>query len=129
MTRATLDYRQRRPSAHAVGAYDASTPTVGYYRFKMTAGGHPVGVEILFGPPRDPVTGEVLDRGWRWQARVNGADVDLDRVWPGCGREPITKAEHDYFASVQAWAVENAPMSPQADPKRKIDLLTAPLPF
>jgi hypothetical protein len=129
VTRAALDYRERRASAHAVGGYEAETPTAGYYRMKLVSGGHPVGVWIFYGPPRDPVTGQDLDRSWRWQARVNGEDVDLSRVWPQCGREPITQVEHDYLASLQAWAAEHAPSSPAADPRRKIDLLSSPMPF
>lgn len=104
-------------------------PTAGYYRHRMVKGGHPVGVEIFHGPPFDPVTGEELDRSHRWQARVNGQLVELDTVWPRCGGEPITEAEYRYLTDLAAWARENAPASPQANPRQRVDLLTAPMPF
>jgi hypothetical protein len=129
VSRPSIDYRQRRASAHAIAGYDASIPNAGWYRYKLRAGGHPVAVRIWFGAPHDPVTGEELDRGWRWQATANGEPIDLDRVWPSCGRDPITECEGRYLAGLQAWATEHAPASPAADPNRRIDLLTAPMPF
>jgi hypothetical protein len=115
-------------AAPAVG-FRVEEPTAGFYRYRMVKGGHPVGVRIWFGPPLDPVTGEELDRGHRWQATVNRVLTDLDRVWPGCGREPIDRAEHDHLCALQAWAIENAPDAPQADPRRPINMMTAPLPL
>jgi hypothetical protein len=98
---------------------------------RLVHGGHPVAIEIFYGPPRDPDTGEVMDRGWRYQATANGQPIDLDFVWPRAGREPITAAEAAYLADLQTWARKNAPNSPQADPRKKIDLLdsSTPLPF
>lgn len=104
-------------------------PQAGYYRMSLRKGGHPVGIRIWFGQPLDPVTGEPLDRSLRWQATANRRPVDLDRVWPQCLREPISKTDHDYLAAMQDWAERNAPDAPQADPTRRIDLNAAPLPF
>jgi hypothetical protein len=115
-------------AALAVG-FRVEEPTTGFYRFRMVRGGHPVGIHIWFGPPHDPDTGEEMDRGHRWQATMNNKLIDLDRVWPNCGREPITQAEHDHLCALQAWAIKNAPDAPQADPRRPIDLLTAPMPL
>lgn len=104
-------------------------PAAGFYRMHMVRGGHPVGIHIWFGQPLDPVTRQPLDRSLRWQATANGRDIDLERVWPQCLRDPIDRAEHDYLASLQDWAERNAPDSPQADSRRRIDPLTAPTPF
>jgi hypothetical protein len=104
-------------------------PVAGFYRFRFRSGAHPVGVRIWHGPPLDPMTGEEMDRSWRWQATANRRPVDLDRVWPRCAKEPIDEREHDYLAGVQDWAERHAPDSAQADPRRKINLLTSLLPF
>ena len=128
MTRSSTPYAERR-EYRAFEGYDVQEPTAGHYKTRLRTGAHVVGVKIWHGAPLDPVTGEELDRGHRWQALANGAPIEVDRVWPECGRQPITEAEYQYFTGLQAWARQNAPSSPQADPTRKIDLLTAPLPL
>lgn len=131
MSRARSVYADAAPVTAAAAGYSADVPTAGWYRFRLVSGGHPVAVKIWHGPPHDPDTGEELDRGWRWQAQANGEPIDLDRVWPGCAREPIPAAEAEYLLGVAVWARENAPDSPQANPRKKIDLLDSatPLPF
>lgn len=104
-------------------------PVAGYYRMKLRRGGMYVAVRIWHGPPHDPVTGEELDRSWRFQATINGEPAELDRVWPSCAGEPITEAEAAYLTNLQAWGREHAPDSPQANPHRKVDLLSAPISF
>ncbi len=129
MTRAALRYAAPQPAKPMSVGFDAATPTPGFYRYRLVRGGHPVGVRIFYGAPRDPVTGEEMDRSWRWQATANNAPIDLERVWPMCGREPIDEAEHDYLAARQAWAAQHAPDAPEADPRRPIDLLSCALPI
>lgn len=128
MTRAPLTYNERRDYSPSTG-FAVETPTAGHYRYKLVAGGHPVAICIWHGAPLDPVTGEELDRSHRWQATANGDPIDLDRCWPACGREPISPQEADYLTKLSRWARENAPDSPAADPRKKIDLITAPLPL
>lgn len=99
----------------------------GYYRTRLVGGGVKVGIFIWYGPPFDPVSGEEMDRSHRWQAHCNGHYIDIDRVWPACAGDPIDRAEYVYLTSLQAWGKEHAPQSPQANPNRKIDLLTAPI--
>lgn len=115
----------------AYSGQDISTPTAGFFRHRLRSGSVDVGVRIWNGPPADPVTGELLDRSWRWQALVNGEPIDFDRVWPGCAGDPITEAEYRRFCARQDWARKQAPDSAYAQPSRKIDLLspTHPLPF
>lgn len=88
-----------------------------------------VGIRLWHGPPHDPVTGEELDRSWRWQAHANGELIDLDRVWPQCALNPISEAEYQQYCRMQQWARENVPDTAHADPRRKSNPLTDPLPL
>lgn len=131
MTRAHLSYSnpETRAGDTATGL-SVETPVAGYYRMRLRSGSVLVGVRIWHGPPADPVTGTVLDRSWRWQAEVNGEYFDdFDRVWPVCARGPITEAEYQQYCRMQHWARENAPDTAHADPRRKRNLLTDPLPI
>lgn len=132
MNRPRIDYAAGGEGGAVVAGYDATTPTAGFYKMKLRSGGHPVGVRVWFGAPLDPALlpeKVELDRGHRWQALANDRAIDLDRVWPRCGFEPIDEAEYRYLAGLQSWAEANAPDSPQANPHRRIDPLTSPLLF
>lgn len=129
MTRIRLDYGTRRALKPRYNGHDPDTPIAGFYQMKLRSGGVMVGVRIWHGPPLDPLTGEELDRSWRWQASINGRPAELDDVWPKCAAEPIDEQEHAYLTERQRWAEAHAPESPQANPKQRVDLLTAPLPF
>lgn len=107
----------------------ADEPHTGFYQIRMVRGGIFVPVKVWFGPPADPDTGELLDRSWRWQALRNGDLVDVNLVWPFCARFPIDQNEYDYLLARKAWAEQNAPDTPEAQPKMKIDLLNCELPF
>lgn len=129
--RAPATYRAPHPTAAPASGFSVETPTAGWYRYHLVKGGSPVAIKVWFGPPHDPVTGEELDRSYRWQASCNGELIDLSQVWPMCGRDPIDEAEARYLIGLQAWARQHAPNSPQADPRKKIDLLdpSTPLTF
>lgn len=128
----------QRYDAHAVravavsGAQDVSKPEAGFFRVKLSSRSVAVGVRIHYGPPLDPVTGEELDRSWRWQAEVNGEPYgDFDRVWPACAGEPISEQRYREYCERQRWARENAPNSSHAEPGRPHDPLSTDtlLPF
>ena len=110
---------------------DVSTPVAGYFRHRLRGGSIAGGVRIWFGPPHDPVTGEELDRSWRWQATFNGEPVELDQVWPVCAGDPISEADHAAYVRRAAWAKTNAPNSAFARPGKRWDPLSSdnPLPF
>lgn len=127
MVRARLDYSQRS-EFRAVG-FDPDEPIAGYYRMRLRSGAAFCGIRIWHGAPLDPVTGEEMDRGHRWQAQANGAPIDLERVWPKCAADPVDAAEYRHLCSVQDWARDNAPASPLANPHRKVDPLTSPILF
>jgi len=130
MTRSPSLYRDGGAGTAPAGSYEADTPRSGFYRFRFVAGAHPVGVEMRFGPPLDPDTGEEMDRSPRWMCFVNGIYFDeIERVWPQCGGDPISQADHDHLKALQVWGEVNDPKGAQANPRRRVDLLTAALPF
>lgn len=129
MTRAHMDYSAPASAVTPGVGFDPDLPIAGLYKMRLRSGGMPVGIRIWFGQPKDPVTGELMDRSLRWQAEANGRAIDLDRAWPRCADQPIDAKEHAYLTSLQSWGEEQAPDSPQADPTRRVDFLTAPIPL
>jgi hypothetical protein len=127
---AYADMAAARPQRTFAG-HDVSRPVEGHFRFKLVSGSVYGGVRIWYGAPHDPVTGEELDRSWRWQATFDGEPVDLDRVWPACLDDPISEEEHANYLRRRQWARQHAPDSAYAERGRKIDLLSIdnPLPF
>ena len=117
------------PTGKIFEGFDAETPAAGFYAISLRSGAVKVGVRIWHGPPRDPHTGDIMDRHWRWQATANGEYIDLERVWPQCARSPISEAEHDHLCRLQAWGREHDPDGALADPTKPIDPLTAPVTF
>lgn len=114
-----------------VHGIDVTRPAEGHYRTKLRGQGVYVGIRIWYGPPLDPVTGEELDRSWRWQAQANGEFVELEDVWPVCAGNPITEQEYRSYCNRQRWAREHVPESAYAEPRRRLDLFDAnnPLQF
>ncbi len=132
MSRDGTPYATRRewkaPEGYGI---DASEPVAGFYRYRLRSDGVRGGVKIWYGPPFDPVTGEELDRSWRFQASFNGQPVDLERVWPNCAGDPITEADYRRYVARLQWAEQHAPESAYADGRKRHDPLSpdAPLPF
>ena len=68
-----------------------SDPMPGFFTVTTVRGGPSVPARIAHGPPRDPETGEPLDRSWVWSVFINGdlaaepsidpAAAGVDRVW------------------------------------------------
>ena len=104
-------------------------PIAGFYKSRQVRNGPFVPVRIWFGPSRDPITGELLDRSPCWHAEQRGVEIELARVWPWCARNPIDEREYNYMIGVTAWADEHAPDAPEASPGKPLDLLNAKLPF
>lgn len=120
-----------RQQAPARAGQDVSQPVAGFFHFKLGGGSVAGGVRIWFGPPHDPVTGEELDRSWRWQAHFNGEPVDFDRVWPSCTGQPIAETDYNRLCARAEWARQHAPDSAFAERGRRYDPLDSrqPLPF
>ena len=67
-------------------------PVPGIYKRRLVKDGPWVPAKVWFGPPRDPDTGELLDRAHRLQCLVAGEPVDPWQVWP---LHPVDQAEYD----------------------------------
>lgn len=129
MSRAHIDYASTGRPIQDFEGFDEGTPEAGFYKMSLRSGGVLVGVRIWHGAPLDPLTGDELDRGWRWQAEVNGTYIEVDLVWPRCAGRFISEAEYQHLCGVQSWAKENAPATAFANPMRKVDPLASVLPF
>lgn len=129
MTRHNTIYGEQRATRQFEGV-DVSEPVAGFYEGKVRANGVVAGIRIWHGPPADPVTGEELDRSYRWQAEVNGLPIDFDRVWPKCAAKPVTLERYRLHCAKTQWAKEHKPDSAYADPRTKdISALSEPTPF
>lgn len=131
MTRTPLSYADARHDGRRFAGADVSTPVAGYYRGRLVSGGVIGGIRIWHGPPKDPVTGEELDRSYRWQAEFDGDYVEFDRVWPQCAGSPIDERTYRELVARREWSRKNAPNSAHAVPTRRYDPLSAdnPMPF
>lgn len=131
--RISTPYADREVRAvHVEGEVDVSTPVAGWFRMRIGAGTVAIGIHVFNGPPRDPITGEELDRSWRWQAIADDGELlEWDRIWPACAKHPITETEFKTRQGRRVWAEQAAPDSAYADRRRKYDPLSSstPLPF
>jgi hypothetical protein len=117
----------RAASAHSMAPIDPDWPTPGCYRTRLAKGAPDSAVRIWLGPSIDPATGEeVQERSFHWQCSVNGQRVPLDTVWPGCAREPITADEYRRLLERNLTLDEESPFY---NPRRPVDLASAPPPF
>jgi hypothetical protein len=67
-----------------------------------------------------------LDRSPRFEARLDGQRVDLDRVWTARSLRPVSRAEFEFRSGpLRRWAREN-PSAPEARPHRPVDLGAIP---
>lgn len=128
MTRAHLTYGANR-EARRFDGIDVTEPVAGFYRGKLVSGGVRGGIHLWYGPPHDPVTGEELDRSWRWQAHFDGEPVAFDRVWPQCAGDPITETEYRRYVARTRWAQEHAPTTAYAQRGMRLDPLDPATPL
>jgi hypothetical protein len=116
---------ERRPAP--THFFDPEVPQPGCYRVNLRKGAHDSAVRIWLGHPVDEATGEeMLERPFMWQCTINGQREPLERFWPGCARDPITREEHDRLVERNRTMDE---ASPFYDPIRPINLGSAPPPF
>ena len=67
-----------------------------------------------------------LDRSRRYEARLDGKRVDLDRVWTARSLRPVSRAEFEFRnGPLRRWVREN-PSAPEARPYRTVDLTAIP---
>lgn len=103
---------------------------VGYWAMKLVKDGKEVGCCIQWEQtafePGDP--SNRMDRSPVLTARKDGEICRLDDVWLGRGRV-ISEADYRYMVELAAWARENDPNSPEANPRRRIDIAALAMPF
>ena len=102
-------------------------PRAGTYYMRRVKNGPKLAVVIWHGPPRDPLTGELLDRSHRWQAHVNGEEADPWAIWSRC--RPIERPEYLYLLARHEYALQHDPSLPEAAPKSAVNLKTMKPPF
>ena len=101
----------------------------GTYKLRLVKGGPFVAAELCYGPPCDPITGEELDRSWRWSVLLNGESytpddprLSDDMVWRVAASRMTTRADHNHMVRVARWCGGSAPGLPEANPRRSVDL-------
>lgn len=132
-----------RSARHQQPARTLSDPRPGFFRVREVAGGPWMPARIFRPCPLEmPV-----DAPWQWldrwpplQADIDGRPVSIDRVWTW-GEPILAHRRHYELCSPQAldewmyltlaaaWERRHAPEGPLANPRRRVDFSTAPLPF
>lgn len=81
-------------------------------------------IQIRYGPPLDPIDGEPMDRGPRWEYAVNGRVVEVLREPMPCWStgKPITEAYARYLLADRDWLKQHATLD-------RPTLASAPAPF
>lgn len=120
-------------SARAGFVYAHEAP--GLYAVRMRKGAVEVACKVAYGPARDPLTGEVLDRSFMWSIWINKpSTAEPDYCSPAVrpymliGR-PINEGDYRHMLAVSDWARDYAPASPEANPRRPVEIAAIPLPF
>ena len=119
--------------------------TARYYAVTMTKGGVRVPLKVWHGHPIDPDTGETLtERPAIWRGIRDGEPCDMyPRNGGGCiieyGNGPdqppiimgeeIDEDEYEYLTQLNAYKRAYEPNSPEANPRKAVDLLTTPIPW
>lgn len=104
-----------------------SAPQPGFFKLRLVKGGPWVPARIFEIPAVDPITSETLDRPQMLNAEIDGAPVDVDRVW--LFGYPIDQKEFDFLSATSRWARDFAPDEPAAKPREKMDPLKTPVRF
>jgi hypothetical protein len=67
-----------------------------------------------------------LDRSPRYEARIDGKRVAIDRVWTARSLRRVSRAEFEFrIGPLRRWARHN-PGAPEATPQRPVDLDAIP---
>ena len=101
-------------------------PQAGYYKRRLVKGGPFVPVEFWTVRQYDDA-GDLTD-DVKTMCSVDGWVVDAVDNWTYCAAQPIPKAEFDYLTKVSAYAKLNDRREPLANPRKRIDPLSFPLP-
>lgn len=115
---------------------DPDRPEPGCFMFRPGKDAPRLPTRVLHGPPKDPVTGETLDRSWRWLVLVAGLQHREPNVCPiraGAMQvwlygQRITREQHDRALAEYRRRLQQ-PGSGVGDHTRRIDLFNEPPPF
>lgn len=122
--------------AEIINPLDGSPGVPGFYRTRLVKDGPFVPVALRHEPPRDPDTGEPMDRSYLWsleiagelvadpspcQQRAFGRYVTNSNGW-GLTGEVIDQELYEYMLRVREWAIANDPTAPEANPRQSVDL-------
>lgn len=101
-------------------------PQCGFYRRRLVKGGPWVPARVWIDQKLDgdgELTADERMRCWVDNAERNPVDE-----WLYICDQPITEPEFRFMCATATWAEENAPNEPAANPTKKVDWLTVPLP-
>lgn len=100
-------------------------PAPGFFKVRLHRRGIWCPARIwLDDDPRDPLTGESIDRAHKLMAEIDGKPADPMQVWHW--GKPIHVTEYNYMRGVTEWAITHAPNDPAANPKAPVDLNAMP---
>lgn len=108
----------------------ASQPEPGYWLVRLVKGGPrvPAAIRIVHTTREPGEESNRMDRSPFIAAFIAGDPVSIDDVWHRRG-EPITEADYNFRVADVRWAQQHASDEPQTQPRKKIDLMQAKLPF
>lgn len=111
--------RQAARDAIAEGRLSA-----GFFRVQLARGSVWSPCRIWRGFGWENGTHHFRESMWTWRALLNGVQVPVERVWPGCAWYPITRGEYFYRLALFRHAVRYEPHLPEASPYQKVDFET-----
>ena len=107
-----------------------------HYKTRLVRNGPWVAVRVAFEPPRDPETGEALDRSYMWSIEIDGElarspspDPAIAGVHVVEAMVAIDEAEFRYLSATSRHAKTNDPRYPEARPREPIDIRRLPAIF
>ncbi len=99
-----------------------SFPRPGHYKMRLTKGGPWVPVRIVrFLRAKRRQVGHL--------AYVGDQARDAQSVWPYAMKNPIPESEWKYLLDLGRWSAAHAPESPEANPRKAVDLNQMPTLF
>lgn len=98
----------------------------GFFKRRLVKGGPWVPVHIWIERELDEAGDLLSDEVVK--CTVDGRLADVDSTWSYCAGSPISEAEFDYLSRVSSYAKANDTREPLANPRRRINALSFPLP-
>lgn len=95
----------------------------GFYRLQLVTRAPWSVVRLWHGFGWEPGSFHAREVTQAWRALLNGSPVALERVWPRCAREPITRGEYRYRLALHRWCLKYARHRPEASPDQPVDFV------